>query len=393
MIRGLYKQPGGKLVGVSVRLSHARRMEDTHTVECHIDGDFFLDGDEDDTWRMLRSMETALERCASEHAGNPTAMQDAAAIAIEKTMLDHPDARIVGMDAQGIAIAFRRAIDGMTADGDSSAIPASSNGVHGRNYADSEVPRARRQDARRQESRSETDSDRSEYARRWRMLRPRIVHDTPRSPQEQMNVDAAWAREVAEGTREPTLRIWEWAAPAVVIGRFQLLEDEVNVRTAHSEGFQIVRRCTGGGAMFNEPGNTITYSLYAPLDFAHGMSIEESYKLCDHWLVEALRGLGLDVRFAGINDIATQHGKLGGAAQRRFAPVNGGPGAILHHVTLAYDIDAEKMTRVLNVSREKMSDKAVKSAVKRVDPMRSQTGMSRDEVVAWLVAAARRVTI
>lgn len=388
MIRGLYKQPGGKLVGVSVRLSHARRMEDTHTVECHIDGDFFLDGDEDDTWRMLRSMETALERCASEHAGNPTAMQDAAAIAIEKTMLDHPDARIVGMDAQGIAIAFRRAIDGMTADGDSSAIPASSNGVHGRNYADSEVPRARRQ-----ESRSETDSDRSEYARRWRMLRPRIVHDTPRSPQEQMNVDAAWAREVAEGTREPTLRIWEWAAPAVVIGRFQSLEDEVNVRTAHSEGFQIVRRCTGGGAMFIEPGNTITYSLYAPLDFAHGMSIEESYKLCDHWLVEALRGLGLDVRFAGINDIATQHGKLGGAAQRRFAPVNGGPGAILHHVTLAYDIDAEKMTRVLNVSREKMSDKAVKSAVKRVDPMRSQTGMSRDEVVAWLVAAARRVTI
>lgn len=393
MIRGLYKQPGGKLVGVSVRLSHARRMEDTHTVECHIDGDFFLDGDEDDTWRMLRSMETALERCASEHAGNPTAMQDAAAIAIEKTMLDHPDARIVGMDAQGIAIAFRRAIDGMTADGDSSAIPASSNGVHGRNYADSEVPRARRQDARRQESRSETDSDRSEYARRWRMLRPRIVHDTPRSPQEQMNIDAAWAREVAEGTREPTLRIWEWAAPAVVIGRFQSLEDEVNVRTAHSEGFQIVRRCTGGGAMFIEPGNTITYSLYAPLDFAHGMSIEESYKLCDHWLVEALRGLGLDVRFAGINDIATQHGKLGGAAQRRFAPVNGGPGAILHHVTLAYDIDAEKMTRVLNVSREKMSDKAVKSAVKRVDPMRSQTGMSRDEVVAWLVAAARRVTI
>ena len=368
-------------------------MEDTHAVECHIDGDFFLDGDEDDTWRMLRSMETALERCASEHAGNPTAMQDAAAIAIEKTMLDHPDARIVGMDAQGIAIAFRRAIDGMTADGDSSAIPASSNGVHGRNYADSEVSRARRQDARRQESRSETDSDRSEYARRWRMLRPRIVHDTPRSPQEQMNVDAAWAREVAEGTREPTLRIWEWAAPAVVIGRFQSLEDEVNVRTAHSEGFQIVRRCTGGGAMFIEPGNTITYSLYAPLDFAHGMSIEESYKLCDHWLVEALRGLGLDVRFAGINDIATQHGKLGGAAQRRFAPVNGGPGAILHHVTLAYDIDAEKMTRVLNVSREKMSDKAVKSAVKRVDPMRSQTGMSRDEVVAWLVAAARRVTI
>ena len=100
-----------------------------------------------------------------------------------------------------------------------------------------------------------------------------------------------------------------------------------------------------------------------------------------------------NVRFAGLNDIATQYGKLGGAAQRRFAPTHGGPGAILHHVTLAYDIDAEKMTRVLNISREKMSDKAVKSAAKHVDPMRSQTGMGRDEVVARLVDAAVRVTM
>ena len=155
----------------------------------------------------------------------------------------------------------------------------------------------------------------------------------------------------------------------------------------------MVRRCTGGGAMFIEPGNTITYSLYAPFDFTQGISIEESYRLCDFWLVRALKELGLDVRFAGLNDIATQYGKLGGAAQRRFTPVEGGPGAILHHVTLAYDIDAEKMGRVLNTSREKMSDKAVKSAVKRVDPMRSQTGMSREDVVERLLDAARRVTM
>ena len=390
MVRGLYKQPGGKLVGVSVRLSHARRADGAHAVECHIDGDFFLDGDEHDTQRMLHAMEAALERCAADHTGDPTAIQDAAAIAVETTMLDHADARIVGMDAQGIAIAFRRAIDGMAADGDDgpSAIPSSSDDARNRKRAGGKAPEPRRQDVR-----PDTDGDRNEYARRWRALRPRIVHDVPRGPQEQMDIDVAWAREVAEGTRQPTLRFWEWASPAVVIGRFQSLEDEVNVRTAREEGFDIVRRCTGGGAMFIEPGNTITYSLYAPLDFAEAMSIEESYKLCDYWLVTALRGLGLDVRFAGLNDIATQYGKLGGAAQRRFAPVDGGPGAILHHVTLAYDIDAEKMTRVLNVSREKMSDKAVKSAVKRVDPMRSQTGMGRDEVVARLIDAAKRVTM
>ena len=400
MTRGLYKQPGGKLVGVTVRLSHADSdctdsdyadsdyIDSAHTnavktvpyagpaasstvIECHIDGDFFLDGDDAGTRNLLHSMECALEQCAARCLSGSMVSERDVTAAVERTMLHHPDVRIVGMGARGIAIAFQRAIDGI--DG--------ADGIAG--IGGNDVTKVEPRDA----------GNWAEYARRWRALKPNIVHDDPRKPQEQMDLDVEWAREVAAGTREPTLRFWEWAEPAVVIGRFQSLEDEVNVRTAQDEGFHIVRRCTGGGAMFIEPGNTITYSLSAPLDFAHGMSVEESYELCDYWLVEALRALGLNVRFAGLNDIATQYGKLGGAAQRRFAPTHGGPGAILHHVTLAYDIDAEKMTRVLNISREKMSDKAVKSAAKHVDPMRSQTGMGRDEVVARLVDAAVRVTM
>lgn len=57
---------------------------------------------------------------------------------------------------------------------------------------------------------------------------------------------------------------------------------------------------------------------------------------------------------------------------------------MLHHVTMAYDIDAAKMSRVLNTSREKMSDKAVKSAVKR-GPDESQTGLSREHIVEHLI--------
>lgn len=380
MVRGLYKQPGGKLVGVAARLSHASCTDTAPAVEWRIDGDFFLDGDECDAQRLLHSMEIALKRqYDDDRVCDPDTIERKVACTIDRILRDYPDVRIIGMDARGIAIAFRRAIAGLDVDGESREAPL--------NRIENRKPQSPKTEQ------SNGTGGWNEYARRWHALKPRIVHDAPRKPQEQMDVDVAWAREVADGTREPTLRIWEWAAPAVVIGKFQSLEDEVNVRTAQDEGFRIVRRCTGGGAMFIEPGNTITYSLYTPLDFAHGMTIEESYKLCDYWLVEALRGLGLDVRFAGLNDIATQYGKLGGAAQRRFAPTHGGPGAILHHVTLAYDIDAEKMARVLNVSREKMSDKAVKSAIKRVDPMRSQTGMSRDEVVARLIDAARRVTI
>ena len=223
-----------------------------------------------------------------------------------------------------------------------------------------------------------------EWHERWHRLAPKIVVDKPRRPQEQMDVDVQWSREVAAGERPATIRFWQWASPAVVVGRFQSIPDEVHEDVAAKEGFTVVRRCTGGGAMFIEPGNTITYSLYAPRWFAADLDIEESYRLCDMWLIAALRGLGLDVGFSGLNDIASSHGKIGGAAQRRFPPIGSGPGSILHHVTLAYDIDAVKMTRVLNISGEKMSDKAVKSAVKRVDPMRAQTGLSRDGLIARL---------
>ena len=78
--------------------------------------------------------------------------------------------------------------------------------------------------------------------------------------------------------------------------------------------------------------------------------------------------------FVPLNDIASDKGKIGGAAQKRFAS-----GAVLHHVTMAYDIDADKMLEVLRIGREKLSDKGTKSANKRVDPMRSQTGMTRGD--------------
>jgi lipoate-protein ligase A len=54
---------------------------------------------------------------------------------------------------------------------------------------------------------------------------------------------------------------------------------------------------------------------------------------------------------------------------------------MLHHVTMSYDIDADKMLQVLRIGREKLSDKGTKSANKRVDPMRSQTQMARMDII------------
>ncbi len=63
---------------------------------------------------------------------------------------------------------------------------------------------------------------------------------------------------------------------------------------------------------------------------------------------------------------------------------------MLHHVTMAYDIDTDAMARVLRTGREKLPGKGIPSAVKRVDPLRRQTRLPRAEVIDALAAHFRR---
>ena len=210
----------------------------------------------------------------------------------------------------------------------------------------------------------------------WKDYEWQIVHDQAYSPVMQMALDQVLAEEVGEGRRKPTLRIWEWKDPAVVIGSFQSLRNEVDLENAHKFGFDVVRRISGGGAMFMEAGTAITYSIYAPAELVQGMSFADSYAFLDEWTIIALKSLGIEASYQPLNDITSPTGKIGGAAQKRL-----GNGAVLHHVTMSYDMDGEKMVQVLRIGREKMSDKGTKSAAKRVDPLRSQTGLTRPEII------------
>ncbi|TQL67685.1 lipoate-protein ligase A [Nocardioides albertanoniae] len=214
----------------------------------------------------------------------------------------------------------------------------------------------------------------------WDDLELEIVRTGPLEPAMQMALDEVIARQVAEGRRAPNLRFWDWASSAVVIGSYQSLANEVDAAAAERHGIEVVRRISGGGAMFIEPGNTITYSLAVPDTLVAGMTFQESYAFLDEWVLRGLRTVGIEAAYSGLNDIASPVGKIAGAAQKRV------PGGVLHHVTMAYDIDADKMLEVLRIGREKMSDKGTRSASKRVDPIRSQTGLTREKVIEALLS-------
>ena len=232
MTRGLYKQPGGKLVGVTVRLSHADPdctdsdyadsdyIDSAHTnavktvpyagpaasstvIECHIDGDFFLDGDDAGTRNLLHSMECALEQCAARCLSGSMVSERDVTAAVERTMLHHPDVRIVGMGARGIAIAFQRAIDGI--DGADGIAGIGGNDVTKveprddlriRRHTSPMETAETAEIAKNIENAGTAESDENagtvgtgeiaetgnwaEYARRWHALKPNIVHDDPR---------------------------------------------------------------------------------------------------------------------------------------------------------------------------------------------------------------------
>ncbi|TWE12658.1 lipoate--protein ligase family protein [Rudaeicoccus suwonensis] len=209
-----------------------------------------------------------------------------------------------------------------------------------------------------------------------------VIPATVLPPVQHVALDEVIGQEVAAGTRRPTLRFWDWDSPLVVIGSFQSYRNEIDPDGAARHGIDVVRRISGGGAMFMEPGNCITYSLVVPSSMVEGLSFERSYAFLDEWVMAALADVGINAHYVPLNDIASDKGKIAGAAQKRFAA-----GAVLHHVTMAYDIDADKMLEVLRIGREKMSDKGTKSANKRVDPMRSQTGMPRADILATFTSS------
>lgn len=219
---------------------------------------------------------------------------------------------------------------------------------------------------------------------RWRQYDWQLIDAEPTEPHLNLALDEVLTLAVGAGERPPTLRIWGWSRRCVVLGRFQSVRNEVQEANAARHEVELVRRISGGGAMFIEPEGAITWSVYAPETMVKGMSFAESYAFFDAWVVEALRELGVDAWYEPLNDITSSGGKIGGAAQARRG------GAVLHHTTMAYQMNIPLMLEVLRIGQEKLSDKGITSAAKRVGPLRQQTDLPREAIIDHMITSFRR---
>lgn len=164
-----------------------------------------------------------------------------------------------------------------------------------------------------------------------------------------------------------TLRLYTWNPSAVSIGYFQSMEREVDLDFARQNGIDIVRRITGGGAVYHDAKGEVTYSIVVDAharDMPH--KIVDSYRYLSSGIIEGLKTLGINAEFAPINDIVLNGKKISGNAQTRRGRY------ILQHGTILYDLDAETMFSVLKVSDEKIRDKMISAVYERVTSIRHE---------------------
>ncbi len=187
-----------------------------------------------------------------------------------------------------------------------------------------------------------------------------------------------------ELTFEPILLLWQ-NAPTVVVGGRQNTLEEINLAFVEERKINVVRRTTGGGAVYHDLGNLNysfivpdatrlatsvnrrTFSLESspisklpPKNDAAPTTLTDSFRLLTQPVLDVLRSWNLPAELSGRNDLTVDGRKISGSAQARKN------GRTLHHGTLLFHSNLDDVAAALNVDPEKFRSKAVSSVRSRV---------------------------
>lgn len=156
------------------------------------------------------------------------------------------------------------------------------------------------------------------------------------------------------GITEPILFFYS-NAPSIIIGRHQNTLDEINVEYVKEHNIQIVRRCSGGGAVYHDKGN-LNYSLISPGD----TKATGDFSVLLTPILGALHSLGLSAVLGGRNDLLLDGAKFSGNAyyHNRFGSVT--------HGTILYDTDLSVLSKALLPNPSKLQSKGIQSVRSRV---------------------------
>ena len=143
--------------------------------------------------------------------------------------------------------------------------------------------------------------------------------------------------------------------PAIIIGKHQNAIQEINTEYTEQHGIHVVRRLSGGGAVYHDLNN-LNYTIISNKSDEGAFD----FKTFSQPVIETLADLGVDAEFSGRNDIEIDGKKICGNAQAYYK------GRMMHHGCLLFDVDMSVLGDALKVSKDKIESKGVKSVRARV---------------------------
>jgi lipoate---protein ligase len=143
--------------------------------------------------------------------------------------------------------------------------------------------------------------------------------------------------------------------PSIIIGKNQNSVEEINTEYVESNGIHVVRRLSGGGAVYHDLGN-LNYSFITKDD---GDSFHNFRKFTEP-VIAALKQMGVSAELSGRNDILVEGRKISGNAQFSTR------GRMFTHGTLLFNSEMEHIVSALRVKKDKIESKGIKSVRSRV---------------------------
>ncbi|SFJ64400.1 lipoate--protein ligase [Thermoflavimicrobium dichotomicum] len=175
---------------------------------------------------------------------------------------------------------------------------------------------------------------------------------------------------------EQTYLLFYINEPSIIIGKHQNTVEEIHVDYVREHGIHVVRRLSGGGAVYHDLGN-LNFSFITKDD---GKSFANFRKFTEP-VIQALHQLGVPAELSGRNDILVEGKKISGNAQFSSR------GRMFSHGTLMFDVDVDQVAKALHVKKEKIESKGIKSVRSRVANIREflKEPMTIQEFKAFLL--------
>jgi lipoate-protein ligase A len=201
-------------------------------------------------------------------------------------------------------------------------------------------------------------------------------------------VSAAWAMALEEVLMEgvasggpPTLRFWRWDPSAATIGRFQDVDSEVDLEYCHLHNIDVVRRMSGGGAVFHDSGREFVYSMTVPEDLFPG-GVVEGYSVILAAVCEGMARMGLKGWVKDDNNLMVEDRKVSGNSQRRSR------GVVQVHGTVLVEVDEATMFSVLRArTGQPVEGRATPSKHHPVVGLKALSGRSFEDVYQTLLGS------